>query len=621
MPNGLTRKKASYIAFLACNTPIEPQEFRAMENGFFVIPLPIVAACADGLARFFRFAPARSFRPIQAAFFLIAASLYFDNFAQAAQVRTVITGTFSQGTDNSGTFVPPPYIYGNLTGKAYTLVFEMDDDPKKSVPYYGTWPASCTNGVENSGLNTPVPHAILTVNGKSYSFGVRPATFISSSAYSLNATVPKTQISTYFYQTRFDTADPSLWGFEAAQVNIYLESIYKCRSWESAFSYALVPSKGDHYDGQVAVSYRNLNSGAIYTNFSAYMNVTTVSVTGPITAPKTTHLFFFDAAKQETFDVTNTTVPVVVGQPIYVFAIPGGTPVQPKAWEVKGNPIGKYLGSSYLPPSPNPTPSCPPSFSPPPECVQLNNPASECVPETTPPDFGQDLTQFYWTNPGFYRVQYHSVSDSAAATFSVLGPTNVNVLAKPSDVAIIASIGCSQPVKSVVWGTETTEFIGQQSFTPGISFLAQADAPGPPGKPTPGEFQWEQLITGETITIDGKAEPSQTGLDNSFFYLWTASLDPKSKVNTNNFAYDAPSISLGNATTVTRNLTGEMFLMWRPSMPDSIPVTLGYVEWHTFFGADLGTRDSTFADSTAYPFVKENNYPTWDKVAKNSASP
>jgi len=64
-----------------------------------------------------------------------------------------------------------------------------------------------------------------------------------------------------------------------------------------------------------------------------------------------------------------------------------------------------------------------------------------------------------------------------------------------------------------------------------------------------------------------------------------------------------------------------MFLMWQPLMPDSIPITLGYVKWHTFFGADQGTRDSTFADTSADPFVKANNYPTWDKVAKNGPSP
>jgi hypothetical protein len=175
------------------------------------------------MARFSSFASHKRSRP--SSFFLLAAFLFFGVYAHAAQVTMTITGTLTNATDVSGTFVTP-YVNGNLTGKSFTLVFEMDDDPKKSVPYYGTWPASCDNGVQNSGLNTPVPHAVFTVNGKSYTFGAYPTTFISSYAYSLNATVPQTQLSTHFYQTRFDSADPSLWGSESAAVNIYLNSIY-----------------------------------------------------------------------------------------------------------------------------------------------------------------------------------------------------------------------------------------------------------------------------------------------------------------------------------------------------------------------------------------------------------
>ncbi len=453
-----------------------------MEKGFFVIPVPIVATIAYGLSRFSRFALEKRSKPTGVGLFLIAAFLFFDNFAQAAQVRTLITGTFSQGTDNSGTFVPPPYIYGNLTGKAYTLVFEMDDDPKKSVPYYGTWPASCANGVQNSGLNTPIQHAVLTVNGKSYTFGVRTATFISSNVYSLNATAPQTQLSTHFYQTRLDSADLSLWGSEAAAVNIYLYSIYKCRSWESAFSYALVPSKNDRYDGQVAVSYRNLNSGATYTNFSAYMNVATVCVSGPIASPKTPHIFFFDASKGQTFDVTNTPkpIPVVVGQPIYLLAIPEGTPVQPEAWDIQGNPIGYYVGSSYLPPTS--TPAAKPTPTPPPPCVQLINPGSGCVSAITPPDYAHDFIKFYWTKPGLWTVKYKFVSGSATATFSALGPAKVDVVATPSQNAVIKSFPNTCSTKSgkvelVTWGEDTTDPTPGVPFEPGISFRAQATQP------------------------------------------------------------------------------------------------------------------------------------------------
>src|ERR1700722_9076828 len=119
---------------------------------------------------FSSFAPRKRSRPriICTALVLMAAFLVFGVYGHAAQVTMTITGTLTNATDVSGKFVTP-YVNGNLTGKSFTLVFEMDDT--KGVPYYGTWPADCDNGLQNSGLNTPVPHAVFTVNGKSYTFG------------------------------------------------------------------------------------------------------------------------------------------------------------------------------------------------------------------------------------------------------------------------------------------------------------------------------------------------------------------------------------------------------------------------------------------------------------------
>ena len=90
-----------------------------------------------------------------------------------------------------------------------------------------------------------------------------------------------------------------------------------------------------------------------------------------------------------------------------------------------------------------------------------------------------------------------------------------------------------------------------------------------------------------------------------------------------NYAYDGPSVPLNDISgksviNVTESLTGRMFLMWQPSMPDAIAVTLGYVEWHTSFGADLlELKPSTFADSVAKPFLETGVYPSWTNVAKN----
>jgi hypothetical protein len=228
--------------------------------------------------RFPGFVSYKRFRPrISAVLFLTAAFLLFGVYAHAAQVTMTITGTISQGTDFTGTFFAPRT---DLTGKSFTLGFEMDDT--QGVPIYGTWPADCDNGLQNSGLKTPVPHAVLTINGKSYTFGAYPTTSISSYVYSFNATSPPTSLYARIYQSRFDSGDVSLWGSESAAVGIDF-NFYDCRSWESQFSYTL-PGSGP-YDGtnggQASVEYSDLNTGATIVDFVAYFTVATVNVSGP----------------------------------------------------------------------------------------------------------------------------------------------------------------------------------------------------------------------------------------------------------------------------------------------------------------------------------------------------
>ena len=178
--------------------------------------------------------------------------------------------------------------------------------------------------------------------------------------------------------------------------------------------------------------------------------------------------------------------------------------------------------------------------------------------------------------------------------------------------------GLPQSINSVVWGIETEKIIPGKPFSPGVSFLATAD------EPTKGVFQWEQLIIAGRFNhyhADGTSTsvPAQTGLDNSVVYLFSATVsDPPIP---NNYAYDAPSVSVNDGsgksvTNVTENLTGRMFLLWKPSMPDSIAVTLGYVQWNTNFGADL-LKSTTFADGICNALVATGDYPTWTNVVKN----
>jgi hypothetical protein len=567
-----------------------------------VISAPI-AACL-GFAQFCwsRFAPQMSFKPrIWADLLLTISFLSFGICAQGAQVRTIITGALTGGSDGSGTFFAPGT---QLAGKPYVLVYEMDDT--KGVPYLGTWPKDCNNGLQNSGFNTPVLNAVLRISGSanSYTFGKLTPNSISSYVYSANYTSPQTVL----YQRiagSFGGAS-NLLGSESVQVEIDLNSISKFRSWESEFAYKLTAK--DTAPSVIGVGLTNATTLAPVQNFSGNMNVANVNVSGPIPASKTPRILFFDAAKEETTDITNTKVTVVVGQQIYLFAIAAGAPVQPNAWGVTGKPIGDYLA---------------PHFNPVPKCVQLSDESPGCISETAPPVFNNDSTRFYWTAPGVYSVKYNSVSGFATATFSVLGPTNVKVVPDPSARAIITDLtprcpGVTQKVKFVVWGLETDEIIPGKPFSPGISFLASADGP------TKGVFQWEQLIIGGKFNRQysdktSSSKPAQTGLDNTVAYLYSATVsDPPIP---NNYAYDAPAVSVNDAsgkivTNVAEILNGKMYLLWKPSLPDAIAVTLGYVRWNTNFGADLLTA-ITYADGTFNALVATTDYPIWSNVVQN----
>jgi hypothetical protein len=574
-----------------------------MKDGILpIFPEPVTATHGFAQSRWSRLAPPKRSRPNMWPGLLLTMSfLSFGIFAQGAQVRTIITGAFTGGTDGSGTFFAPGT---QLASKPYVLVYAMDD--AKGVPYLGTWPKDCNNGLQNSGFNTPVLNAVLRISGsaKSYIFGSFTPNSISSYVYSANYTSPQTVL--YQRITESFGGASNLLGSESVQVEIDLNSISKCRSWESEFAYKLTAK--DTAPSVIGVGLTNATTFAPVQNFSGYMNVANVNVSGPIPASKTPRIFFFDAAKEETTDITSTKVTVVVGQQIYLFAIAAGAPVQPIAWSVTGKPIGDYLA---------------PHFNPVPKCVKLGDEGPGCISETAPPVFNNDSTRFYWTAPGVYSVKYNSVSGSATATFSVLGPTNVKVVPDPSARAIITDLtprcpGITKKVTFVVWGLETDEIIPGKPFSPGISFLASADGPAK------GVFQWEQLIIGGKVNRQysdktSSSTSAKTGLDNTIAYPYFATVsDPAIP---NNYAYDAPAVSVDDAsgktvTNLAEILNGKMYLLWKPSLPDSIAVTLGYVQWNTNFGADLLTS-IPYANGQFNAFVATTDYPIWSNVVLN----
>jgi hypothetical protein len=343
-----------------------------------------------------------------------------------------------------------------------------------------------------------------------------------------------------------------------------------------------IAGKGDSFDGQVAVSYSNLNSGAIYTNFSGYINVSTVTVSGPIEAPATPHIFFFNASKGASLDVTNITEPVVAGQPIQVFAIPADTPLQPRAWNVEGTIVGGFSQNICDKPVLPPNPPC-------------GGPIEADLTSPSP--------LFYWSTPtsGEQTVTYlYTLSGgqkgSVQARFKVTGPepATVDVYPKPCEIA---------------WWT-TTEL----AMLANIRFVATSNA-------SPGTYEWVQIGQLQDITVKNQQGTclslSVPGLDfgNGHYPTFTGSE-----------AYDYPAaILLPGYLSASMEFQAQMYLLWNSNLAGSIPVPLGYVKWGV-------SESATFEPSGGFPswpklggwsgpveytaepavFTTSYQYPTWN---------
>jgi hypothetical protein len=425
--------------------------------------------------------------------------------ALAGMAIATATGTITAGTDNSGVFGATK---ASLVGKNYTLVIKIDDSLIKTTtsgnpPYF-----SQLNSTPN--LN-PITSATITINGVTLSSDIHS---IKNNPYAPSSIFQNAATRATSIHLNDSYATPG-GGLFSTSLSIGYNS----------------PPFTPSYNWEAPVDYSPKNSGPLAMEFDYfYINgtssasvspvdgtVTTYTMSGRITPTEAPRILFFDPAEKKLKDVTDSKVTVLTGELIYLVAIADGKPAQPKAWDVKGNPIGDYLarnfGSDAIP-----------------ECVG----GPGCAALIAQPDFSRDFTRFYWTTLGSYTVQYNSVSGSATATFSVLGPTNVNVSAQPANVAVITYVlNCQKkPVKSVVWGNYST--------IPGINFAAQ-QAQGP----TPGILKWQRLIISGEVDYQYLNEQSQkiplpTGLDNSVFYPSSGSGDD---------ANDSPSFSVPSLVT------------------------------------------------------------------------
>lgn len=138
-----------------------------------------------------------------------------------------------------------------------------------------------------------------------------------------------------------------------------------------------------------------------------------------------------------------------------------------------------------------------------------------------------------------------------------------------------------------------------------------------------GTYSLVQLISSDTTTGESVGT-SVAGLDTSYPYGWPPS-------------GDSPKVYLQpTATSVTRNFTANMFLMWQPntttSIPVSIPVPLGYVKWEISGTAAANETNTPPWSLTSHAPTKRNFHisqdtgtkthglPTWSSLVQNTNS-
>lgn len=111
---------------------------------------------------------------------------------------------------------------------------------------------------------------------------------------------------------------------------------------------------------------------------------------------------------------------------------------------------------------------------------------------------------------------------------------------------------------------------GTYQGTPGIRFIPSGNVPAT------GTFVYGQLIISDTTTYSHNSGGSMVcthnaGVDNHFPYQGVDQYDQ---------AGDAPFAPLPSSyDTVSRSFNATMYLLWQPSLSNSIPIPLGYQSW------------------------------------------
>ena len=294
-------------------------------------------------------------------------------------------------------------------------------------------------------------------------------------------------------------------------------------------------------------------------------------------------------------DVTGTTQSVVVGQQIAFtssVSLPAGVVITSSNWTIPGTIVGGYNASA----------------------------SSGAV---VAPVLNGSSTTIYWVYGQNVTVQYGycmnngQCSPQATATFQVTGPSGGTMTSTPYSGVTIDVLTACPPITAGNWLVYGNIYItGSPCYltgTPGMSF-----SPSGYSNSAGGTWWYVQMIN-SNVDTGGLACTSAPGLDSGYPYGTTT---PET---------DSPATLLDSTyRTQTRSFNATMYLMWKSSSANSIPVPLGSQTWAFSTAANCaascGSASNWTVTTNGTPgpiggFVPSNaqqsfsGYPTWSTVS------
>jgi len=209
----------------------------------------------------------------------------------------------------------------------------------------------------------------------------------------------------------------------------------------------------------------------------------------------------------------------------------------------------------------------------------------------------QSSVLFYWVTGGTQTVTYTVSGASANVTFTVAAPSFGGIATSVSSVYLTPS-----------W----MELGDYPSPPPGIKFVASITPPSGYS----GTLAWGQIINSLVENFElstGKYQDcTAAGLDNSWPYMNSIPPTQTSASTNDNPGIGLPSV---NYLYVYRSDSFSMYLMWQPSLSNSIQVPLGVVNWSWNAAASFSTSTSQWSlggYTVPSPSVSATStYPSW----------